>query len=76
MKNIQDYFLKIKSKIYANQMQNEGSTVSVNDTKKLITLKTENCEITEDFGVTYNDLLMFSGLDNAWEYIFSNYNNI
>lgn len=70
MKNIQDYFLKTRARIYANQMQNEGSTVSVNDTNKLITLKTQNTEITEDVGVKYNDLIMFSGLDKGWEYIF------
>lgn len=73
MNNIQDYFLKTRARIYANQMQNEGSTVSVNDTNKLITLKTQNTEITEDVGVKYNDLIMFSGLDKGWEYVFSNY---
>lgn len=70
MKNIYDYFLKNEAKILANHMRTEGSTVSINDTKKLISTKAENKVMEEALGVTPTDFNMFYNLEDGWSYVF------
>lgn len=70
MKNIYDYFLKNEAKILANHMRTEGSTVSINDLKKLISTKVENKVMEEALGVTPTDFNMFYNLEDGWSYVF------